>query len=185
MSPSLARWSFPLFTRKRVGERDWGEEAACLFAEDLEIQGRREWRRFSFPVLCGTNNISMKNLAGRWEIAVFTLISICSFPNNKKKYKSLQKLNSLACWSTFFVGLRRAGLAPFLGPRADNRGQAIIGDHADCGGPARRAQVSYFFFFLSLIFSAGPICILMEVVYRLLCCLCRATSGIIKWAKPD
>lgn len=105
-----------------------------------------EWRRFSFPVLCGANNISMKNLAGRWEIAVFTLISICSFPNNKKKYKSLQKLNSLACWSTFFVGLPRAGLAPFLGPRADNRGKAITWDHAGCGGPARRAQASYFFF---------------------------------------
>lgn len=42
----------------------------------------------------------MKNLAGRFKIAVFTLISICSFPDNKK-YKSLQKLNTLACWSTF------------------------------------------------------------------------------------
>jgi hypothetical protein len=61
-----------------------------LFAVDLKIQWRRERRkRFSFPVLWGANNISMKNLAGRWEIAVFTLISICSFPDNKK-YKSLQ-----------------------------------------------------------------------------------------------
>lgn len=34
--------------------------------------------------------------------------------------------------------------------------------------------------FVSLIFSAGPICILMEVVYRLLRRLQSATSGIIK-----
>lgn len=70
--------------RESGGGREQGKKASLL-AEDLKIQWRRErQRRFSFPVLWGANNISMKNLAARWEIAVFTLISICSFPDNKK-----------------------------------------------------------------------------------------------------
>lgn len=43
--------------------------------------------------------------------------------------------------------------------------------------PARRPAPPLF---VALIFSAGPICILMEVVYRLLRRLQSATSGIIK-----
>lgn len=74
----------------------------------------------------------------------------------------------------------RARLAPFLGAAAGriitasviipgSRGRRQPGAH----GPIRPL-------FVSLIFSAGPICILMEVVYRLLRCLQSATSGIIK-----
>lgn len=85
---NLKPWNFPTVSPQKFsvyqGGREQGKKASLL-AEDLKIQWRRErQRRFSFPVLWGANNISMKNLAARWEIAVFTLISICSFPDNKK-----------------------------------------------------------------------------------------------------
>lgn len=67
----------------------------------------------------------------------------------------------------------RARLAPLLG-RARVITASVITPHPR---PARRPAPPLF---VSLIFSAGPICILMEVVYRLLRRLQSATSGIIK-----
>lgn len=79
-------WNFSALSPQKFSVYQGGRELekASLLAEDLKIQCRPERQRFSFPVLWGANNISMKNLAARSEIAVFTLISICSFPDNKK-----------------------------------------------------------------------------------------------------